>query len=1119
MLVLCLLAAGLPAARAQFGITLTNISWNSIGLAASPGRIVSVLADPRGNSTLYLVATGGGIWKSQDGGMHWNPQFDSLYSPQACSLAIDPNAPDTLYAGTGDDQSPRPAQGVARSTDGGQNWNIGMRFTSQPVCSLAKDPANSSNVLAGSGEGLFLSTDAASTWRKVRSYPVTSIVYDRKGNVYVGELGPDNPGVRNSVLARSSDGGKTWTSLPLPVTSAASNTVTNFVAIQVADATINLVVSYGQYLSANFSMDFYTSSDAGVTWAESPSIGPAEPPLALFADSASSILYVTGPSLLSSPDQGVTWSPVTTATKDFHTGLRVGDSLLLAGEVVIEFVPLSTGALQRQIALPLAQYLDVTMDSSGSPWAAGPGGLYGRFRPGVFGSRLGSVAAATLPTSQNIFSAANTGVYHSTNQGVDFTSTTVIPSGELRAPYPPLVINPTSPATAYLAGRRLYRTTNSGATWTLLSTIDPNPNNVTTALATAPATDGGARIMYAATACLPEIALSTCPTGSTIWQSTNTGATWTQRSTVLGLINRLAVDPRQANTVYAAGGGFPGGPSGSAGYLPGDLHKSTDGGATWISVLGNLPRVPINAIAIDPNSVVTLPPPPGGRPAPPSAQRIYVGTDAGVFVTFNAGSQWTQINTGLPSVAITQLSLQGSNLLAASFGRGAFQANVGSLSASLVASPLSLNLTLNQGIDRDVALTLSNVNPLSLDWQMTPLDTWLSVPVSRGTLPSNGSLSSNVLVSSSGLAIGTYLGRIQLTTGNFVQQIYVTLQVTTPPASISIVSGNNASGAGGTTLPPFVVSFSDPSGAPVPGVQVSFQISSSGGGSLSTTSTTTDSSGTARTTLTLPTTPGPVQVTASSGSFSVTFTATATVAVAPSLLSNNVVNGATFNSAIPPSPGTILAIMGANLATDTQAASTVPLPISIRNTSILLDSADGEILLPLLAVSPNQVNALLPYDLPPGIYSLRVESNSVSSNAVSLTVAQFSPGIFTMSSNGQGQGIFVNAITGSLITASNPAARGSYVTLYATGLGAVDPAVVAGGAGASAEPFNRTLQTPRVFFDSSPAEVLYSGLAPGFAGIYQVNVRVPSTVTPASNVSVSLSIGAAASNRVAIPVR
>jgi uncharacterized protein (TIGR03437 family) len=174
--------------------------------------------------------------------------------------------------------------------------------------------------------------------------------------------------------------------------------------------------------------------------------------------------------------------------------------------------------------------------------------------------------------------------------------------------------------------------------------------------------------------------------------------------------------------------------------------------------------------------------------------------------------------------------------------------------------------------------------------------------------------------------------------------------------------------------------------------------------------------------------------------------------------------------------------------------------------------------LPLLYVSPLQINAVLPYGISPGPYMIRVDTNSVSSNVVSISLAAFSPGIFTVNPNGQGAGIFVK-LDGSIVSATNPASRGDVVSFFATGLGSVDPPVSAGDPAASAEPLNRTVQAPRVFFDQFEAQVLYSGLAPGYAGVYQLNVRIPTGVSRASNVPVTLTIGGIASNSVTVALQ
>ena len=1069
--------------------------------------------------------------------------MDSAYSLQVCSVAFDPSVPGVVYAGTGDEQSPRPAQGVARSADGGQSWNVGVRFTNRPVCTLAVDPTNGSRLWASSAEGLFLSADAGATWRKVLAHPVTSVAFNGQGGMFLGMLGPDPLGSRDNILARSSDGGQTWTNLSLPVPASAAGAATTWVSVLARGNTVYALVSHQVPSSSQRPLDFYRSTDGGSTWFLAPAIGQGRPPVTLFADAGANNLYVAGNQLLTSRNQGDFWSSLVTTKDQFHTGVFLnrylwilggnylgviqGRFLLLAGEKGLELLAVEPELAPRFFHLPIGQFLDVTSDSSGSLWAAGPGGLLGVTQPtaGCFlgpgvdcwkarvdGVAIGNVAAAAT-VSPNILAEGNARVYQSSDGGATFSFRAVLPSNESRAPLPPLAMDPVNAEIAYVAGQRVYRSSNGGiegggVEWTPLPVVDPDPSHVVIALAIAPASR---QVLYAATACLPELSLSfSCPNVSFLWRSQNSGQSWAQRATVPGLVSRLAVDPRQANTVYAAIGAFVGGSSASTGYAPGDLLRSTDGATTFASVRANLPPAPVNALVIDPASTPTFNLP---------AQTLYAGTDAGVFVTFNGGSQWTAINSNLPPAPVTALALRrpGATLLAATFGRGVYQTSVTGLSAGVIANPLAVNLALPLGGTATSALSLNNVSGLAMDWTLVPLDAWLSVPAPAGRLEGRRGAEVSFQVSVGGLQVGTYLGRLRLTTGLLEQIIRVTSRVTATPAQMTIAGGNNATGAVGTTVPPLVVAILDADQAPLPGVPVNFAITS-GGGLLSTRSSLTDANGRASAVLTLPSTPGTVQVVASVGAVAVTFAATAIQVTRPVLLAGSVVNGASFAGGSALAPGSMVAIFGQNLAESSALAATLPLPTVLLTTRVLLATPAGEVALPLFFVSPQQINALLPLDLTLGSYSLSVESASVRGNAVEISVAAAAPGIFALSSNGRGQGIFVKP-DGSLVTVTNPAARGSVVLLYATGLGDVYPPVATGEPGASDEPLNRTLQTPRVFFDVFEAEVLYSGLAPGFAGLYQVNVRVPARLSPATNIPVTLSIGGAASNRLTIPVQ
>jgi uncharacterized protein (TIGR03437 family) len=1091
---------------------------------------LSVAVDPRGNGVEYLAAPGSGIWKSGDSGSTWAPQTDSLSSLQFCSLALNPQAPDTVYAGTGDDQSPRPGQGVERSSDGGATWTARAVFTNQPVCALAIDPTNTSRIAAGSAEGTFVSVDGGATWTKAQSSPTTSVAFDDQGVLYSGVLVDSSDGTRNTLLARSSDGGHTWATIALPGNPAAiDGWQTTWVSVTAQSSTLLVLIAYqttalypGSATSVQSplsQLDFYSSTDRGNSWLQKFGAGQARPPVQVAVDTNGD-LYIPASSLLSSGNGGATWQTVTTTASNFHSAALIGPGvLLLGGEKGVTAAAGIPGSPVPPITNPpLGQILRITRDTAKTIWGAGPAGLFGMKsgvtfqESGVAGvGPVGMVVAATSGSGQ-LYASGLTQVYTSTNLGTTFSPHTAIPAGEPRAPFPPMISDPSSPASAYVAGQKLYHTTDSGAVWTAVSTIDPDPSHVVIALTRAPI----GFILFAATACLPEVAVSaTCSPVSLIWRSLNNGTSWTQINPVAGYVTSLASDPRQLLTLYAAVGAFPGGPSVVAGMTKGDILQSANG-AGWTSIRGNLPKTGVNAVFIDPNSpLVSFAQP---------ASTLYIGTDAGVFVCFNVstngGELWTNLSgTGtqtLPPSPVTDVALESDGtLLAGTFGRGIYSTSATGLTAGLIPYPLTLDVTLFQGTTTTTGFLLVNGANKTLTWQLTVGDPWITLPESSGTM--TGLMTSPIAlnISAVGLALGTYTSRVQLTSGSSVQNIVVNVHVATTPSNISVVGSSQLGGTAGTAIPPLEVLVMDANQQPLMGVTVDFQIVS-GGGSLSTRTAVTNVSGIARTTLILPATTGTVTVSATILSLSTTFTINAVAS--PSLQADSILDAVTLNPHASLGPGSIVSIGGQNLAGVTMIAPATGLPTNLGGTGVLLTTSSGDVALPLLSVSAQQVLAVLPFDITPGSYTLRLQLGSTSSKGVQISVAAFDPGIFSSNGSGHGPGIFLKD-DGSIVTASNPAVRGANVTFYAAGLGAVNPAIPAGQPGATKAPFNRTVRTPRVFFDTYQATVSYSGLVPGVAGRYQVTVAVPTLLSPSESISVSLTIGGFASNRVTIPVQ
>jgi len=210
-------------------------------------------------------------------------------------------------------------------------------------------------------------------------------------------------------------------------------------------------------------------------------------------------------------------------------------------------------------------------------------------------------------------------------------------------------------------------------------------------------------------------------------------------------------------------------------------------------------------------------------------------------------------------------------------------------------------------------------------------------------------------------------------------------------------------------------------------------------------------------------------------------------------------------------PGGIVSIFGANLAAGVMAAPSAPYPTSLLGTSVLL----GGIPMPLQVVTKGQINAVVPYNLPAGAtQQLVVQQNGTSSMPETLVVANADPAIFTQDQSGKGAGVIVVAKangTQFVNTPAMPASAGDALVIYCTGLGAVTPAITAGSAGPSSPPLATTANPVTVTVGGQQASVFFAGLAPGFVGLYQVNVIVPSGITPGSSVPVVLTTGGASS--------
>jgi uncharacterized protein (TIGR03437 family) len=223
----------------------------------------------------------------------------------------------------------------------------------------------------------------------------------------------------------------------------------------------------------------------------------------------------------------------------------------------------------------------------------------------------------------------------------------------------------------------------------------------------------------------------------------------------------------------------------------------------------------------------------------------------------------------------------------------------------------------------------------------------------------------------------------------------------------------------------------------------------------------------------------------------------------PRLSDGGAVNAASNRPGL--SPGSLASIYGTGLATETRAATSLPLPTEMGGVTILISGRPA----PLLFVSPGQINLQIPWETSTGNATIAGLAGGIPGNSIRAEVRAAAPGIF----------VAVRA-DGSLITAERPAAAGDVLIIYATGLGPVTQRIIS-GAPAPANPLAgvRDANISVRFGDVAAQEVFFAGLTPGFVGLYQVNVRVPPGIPAGASTPLTVSAGTQASAPVSIATR
>ena len=406
---------------------------------------------------------------------------------------------------------------------------------------------------------------------------------------------------------------------------------------------------------------------------------------------------------------------------------------------------------------------------------------------------------------------------------------------------------------------------------------------------------------------------------------------------------------------------------------------------------------------------------------------------------------------------------------------------------------------------------------------------WLSVQPNSGTAP--GAITVAVQNVNS-LAPGLYWGSIVLQSTGVPSTLPTTLNVllavrssssTTPDESatgaitgVFVEPGQGFLTTGHAPESIRVALFSQ-NGVPVQGANLQVQ-SSSGEHAFGLS----DEGGGLYSGLFQPLVSGPVSLTASAGAghmtaalFSIGGDVDSDDSSTPTTFQGGVVNGADFApSPSPVAAGAILSLFGTGLADSSLSASGFPLPKQLGGLKVLVAGIEAPLISVTSGADFDQVNFQAPVELGyAGYVDVVAVKNGSASAPVGLSVAAAVPAVFTRDATGKGIAAALHADY-TPITPDSPAAPGETILLYATGLGRVHGSQISGEASGAL----RVEATVRVTVNGASADTDYAGLAPGYAGLYQVNVTVPKDAA-AGNATMVLTInGISSGDGVVIPI-
>lgn len=696
-------------------VSLSGLKFRNVGPAITSGRISDFAVNPSNPKEYYVATSSGGVWKTSNAGATYTPLFDSQGSYSIGVVTMNPNNPNVIWVGTGENNNQRSVaygDGIYKSIDGGKSWkHMGLK-ESEHIGSIVVDPENSDRIYVaaigplwkeGGERGLYLSEDGGETWN-------ATLTVDQHTGVNEVIIHPEDPSVLyastmqrrrhvftylgggpGSSIYKSTDKGQTWTEIKKGLPGVDLGRIG--LAISQADPEI----IYAIVEAAQGKGGFYASTNRGASWEKRGSYStsgnyyqeivtdPIDP----------NKIYAMDTWLHFSVDGGRTFKVLGEDTKhvDNHCmwiDPNDTDHFLVGcdGGIYESFDAAKTWLYKPN--LPVTQFYKVAVDND-APFYNIYGGTQDNF----------SMGGPARSTSSNGIANADWFMTHGGDgfeSQIDPTNPNIVyaqsqygflvrydrMSGEEVGIKPqerkdeksyrwnwdaPLHISEHNPSRIYFSANKVFKSDDRGNSWEVISddlTRQINRNELQVmgqiwgidAVAKNRSTSQYGTIVAFHESPLNENLLAVGTDDGLIQLTTDGGANWKKIDNIPGVPNRtyvnaLLLSQHDENVIYAAFNHH------KYGDFKPYIYRSSDQGSTWTKISNNLPdRGSVYAIAEDHET----------------SDLIFTGTEFGIFFSPNKGGEWKQLKAGVPTIAVRDIAIQKreSDLVLGTFGRGFF---------------------------------------------------------------------------------------------------------------------------------------------------------------------------------------------------------------------------------------------------------------------------------------------------------------------------------------------------------------------------------------------------------------------------------------------------------------